>query len=279
MSRFGWILNESSAWAQETVPHFECDDKDVTSTYWYRWRLFHLHMAKRPAGKHGCERPGGCWVITEFLKKVFWSGPHNTIVCPAGHHIMEGRWLRDASVVDDYARFWFHGNGYRKQYTWWAAHALWQRASLIAARPHEGVHAELFAALDAHYHDWLATHYSPRAGCMFTSCHADGEENSAGLDGGRPTINSIMCGDASALLSLSLTLTLSLTLACTSSRYGEARALGQIAAALGNRTRAAYFEKELTRTRTLPPPPPPPHPPPPPPHPPTPPRGLTGAPP
>ena len=55
---FGWVLNESMAWAQETVPHFECDDKDVTIAYWYRWRLFHLHMAKRPAGKHGCERPG-----------------------------------------------------------------------------------------------------------------------------------------------------------------------------------------------------------------------------
>ena len=36
----------------------------------------------------------------------FCSGPHNTIVAPAGHHIMEGRWLRDETVIDDYARFW-----------------------------------------------------------------------------------------------------------------------------------------------------------------------------
>ena len=41
-----------------------------------------------------------------------------------------GRWLRDARVVDDYARFWFHGDGFRKQYTWWAAHALHQRSLL-----------------------------------------------------------------------------------------------------------------------------------------------------
>ena len=46
----------------------------------------------------GCSSEEGCWVLTEFLHKVFWSGPHNTIVCPAGHHIMEGRWLRDEAI-------------------------------------------------------------------------------------------------------------------------------------------------------------------------------------
>lgn len=56
---------------------------------------------------------------------------------------------------------------------------------------------------------------------MFTSCHADGEENSAGLDGCRPTINSVM--------------------------FGEAMALSKIAAALGNATRSAYFAKEASR--------------------------------
>ena len=44
-------------------------------------------------------------MLTEFLQRVFWSGPHNTIVCPAGHHIMEGRWLRDPRVVASYARY------------------------------------------------------------------------------------------------------------------------------------------------------------------------------
>ena len=55
-------------------------------------------------------------MITEFLRKVFWSGPHNTIVAPAGHHIMEGRWLRAAALIDRYARFCFLGSGWRKQY-------------------------------------------------------------------------------------------------------------------------------------------------------------------
>ena len=45
-----------------------------------------------------------------------------------------------------------------------------------------------------------------------------GQENSAGLDGCRPTINSIM--------------------------FGEATALAHIAVALGNRSRARHFERE-----------------------------------
>ena len=98
---------------------------------------------------------------------------------------MEGRWLRDSAVVDDYARFWFTGEGWNKQYTWWAAHALHQRSLLLEGSAAKGVQAELFGQLDAHYHSWVRTHYSPRGQCMFTSCHADGEENSAGLDGCR----------------------------------------------------------------------------------------------
>ena len=98
------------------MPAFECSDDDVTLTYWYRWRLFHLHM-RRGDKLSACSSPTeGCWVLTEFLNKVFWSGPHNTIVAPAGHHIMEGRWLRDDAIIDDYARFWFLGSGWRKQY-------------------------------------------------------------------------------------------------------------------------------------------------------------------
>ena len=138
-ARWRHVLNESLQWAEASVPAFECSDADVTLTYWYRWRLFHLHM-RRGDKLSACSSPLGCWVrtglacnpvhsrlqpraleaatactrgcnptcqvLTEFLRKVFWSGPHNTIVAPAGHHIMEGRWLRDDTVIDDYARFW-----------------------------------------------------------------------------------------------------------------------------------------------------------------------------
>jgi hypothetical protein len=46
------------------VPAFECSDDDVTLTYWYRWRLFHLHM-RRGDKLSACSSPRlGCWVRT-----------------------------------------------------------------------------------------------------------------------------------------------------------------------------------------------------------------------
>ena len=221
-SKWKHVLNESLAWVEETVPHFECADADVTLTYWYRWRLFHLHM-RRGDKLRACSSPAeGCWVVTEFLHKVFWSGAHNTIVAPAGHHMMEGRWLRDASVIDDYARFWFLGQGWRKQYTFWPAYALWQRSLLLQRRgAAEGITAELFPLLADNYRDWQRTHYAARAGCIFQSCHADGQENSAGLDGCRPTITAVM--------------------------FGEASALAAIAAALRNTSESAFFAAEAAK--------------------------------
>lgn len=219
-ARWRHVLNESLQWAEASVPAFECSDADVTLTYWYRWRLFHLHM-RRGDKLSACSSPLGCWVLTEFLRKVFWSGPHNTIVAPAGHHIMEGRWLRDDTVIDDYARFWFLGSGWKKQYTFWPAHALWQRSLLLRRSAAEGVTGELFPQLAANYRDWQRTHYSQKAGCIFQSCHADGQENSAGLDGCRPTV--------------------------TAAQYGEASALAAIAAALHNSTEAAFFRAEAAK--------------------------------
>ncbi|MBM3878433.1 MAG: hypothetical protein FJ387_01750 [Verrucomicrobia bacterium] len=58
---------------------------------------------------------------------VRWSGKHNTISCPAGHHFYEGRWLRDPQYLDDYAVFWFRKGGELRRYSFWAADALWAR--------------------------------------------------------------------------------------------------------------------------------------------------------
>ena len=75
-ARWKHVLNESLLWAevanpnpnpnpnQTSVPAFECSDDDVTLTYWYRWRLFHLHM-RRGDKLSACSSPRlGCWVRT-----------------------------------------------------------------------------------------------------------------------------------------------------------------------------------------------------------------------
>ena len=48
-----------------------------------------------PARKHIRRVAHKAYVVTEFLPEVSWAGAFNTIVAAAGHHIYEGRWLRD----------------------------------------------------------------------------------------------------------------------------------------------------------------------------------------
>ena len=76
------------------MPRFECPDRDIERTYHFRWWTYRKHLRKTPSG----------WVVTEFLPEVPWAGKYNTISCPLGHHLREGRWLRDRTYLDDYTR-------------------------------------------------------------------------------------------------------------------------------------------------------------------------------
>ena len=92
------IPNEQ-AWPflRRNIPLFECPDKDIERTYYFRWWTYRKHIKSTPDG----------FVITEFLPPVGWAGKYNTINCAAGHHFYEGRWLHDAQYLNDYATFWF----------------------------------------------------------------------------------------------------------------------------------------------------------------------------
>jgi hypothetical protein len=160
----------------------------------------------------------------------------------AGHHIMEGRWVRpkahppaDASadlyvrgsvpdggssgdsggagdgsvIVDDYSEFWFKQPRVRKDdgdkrvwekmYTFWAASSIHERWRVTGDTDHV---AKLYPELLKNYDSWVHTHFSHRYQCMFQASHADGEENSAGLDGCRPTINAMMVAEARSLAAI-----------------------------------------------------------------------------
>eukprot|EP00854_Cymbomonas_tetramitiformis_P007571 gene7571-9016_t len=132
------LLNESFDWA-----------------YWYRWRLFKLHTVETPEG----------YVITEFLPKVFWSGPHNTISCPAGHHIMEGRWVKDSRIVDDYSRL-MPGRleAFSDRHVAEAGVETRERHLVVG---NDTFVEDIFDDLVHNYASWRATHYSEQHGCMF----------------------------------------------------------------------------------------------------------------
>ncbi|MHC4586383.1 MAG: hypothetical protein ACYS3N_17775, partial [Planctomycetota bacterium] len=62
----------SHAWSfvTENCPLFECPDKEIEKTYYYRWWLYRKHIKKQ----------SGQFVVSEFIKRP-------PINCPAGHHL------------------------------------------------------------------------------------------------------------------------------------------------------------------------------------------------
>ncbi len=164
------------------VPLFECPDKDFERTYYFRWWTYRKHIKQTPDG----------FVITEFLPKVEWSGKHNTISCPAGHHFYEGRWIHDDQFLDDYAVFWFRKGGEPRRYSFWAADAFYAR-NLV--QPNKELITGLLDDLVGNYEEWEKSRLDPD-GLFWQIDDRDGMEVSIGGSGKRATINSYMYGDS-----------------------------------------------------------------------------------
>jgi len=107
--------NSAISFLSKHIPLIEVPDKVIEETYYFRWWTYRKHIKKTPDG----------FVITEFLPNVPWSGKYNTINCPAGHHIYEGRWLRNSRFISDYIDFWLlHSDEGIRQYSFWIADAV-----------------------------------------------------------------------------------------------------------------------------------------------------------
>ena len=64
------ITNESALdFLKNNIPLFECPDKEIEKTYYFRWWTFRKHLKKTDDG----------WVITEFLPQIGHAGKHNTV--------------------------------------------------------------------------------------------------------------------------------------------------------------------------------------------------------
>lgn len=94
------VVNESSfEWAVENLPLFESSDADLNDAYYYRAKSYKSHMMRTDWVdiKH---------VSSEFGPSVPWGGVYGTINAAAGHHITEGRWIRDRDYTAGLIRFW-----------------------------------------------------------------------------------------------------------------------------------------------------------------------------
>lgn len=94
-----YVTNDKAYdWLSQNIPLFECPDTTLQKIYYYRWWCFRKHLKQTPDG----------FVFTEFITPVNHAGKHNTVSSGLGHHIYEGRWLRDQKYITDYINFWLH---------------------------------------------------------------------------------------------------------------------------------------------------------------------------
>ncbi len=182
-------------WLTANAPFFACPDAELERTYYYRWWAFRKHLVRTPKG----------WVVTEFLKPVKHATEFNAISCAFGHHVAEGRWLRDRRPVEEYARFWLQGgpNGglhpHYHNYSSWAAAAL---SDHWLATGDRAFFTSLLDSLVLDYRTWEKERLLP-SGLFWQYDVRDGMESSVSgsrtAKNARPTINGYMYGNARAV--------------------------------------------------------------------------------
>ncbi|WP_051799603.1 MGH1-like glycoside hydrolase domain-containing protein [Catenuloplanes japonicus] len=205
------------AWYEGNIPFVDLPDEDVEDTYYYRWRTF------KEALKYTGPKDG--WIVTEFLGPVGYSAPFGGINAAAGHHIYEGRWLRDPRYLDDYVDYWLTGSGagakpateglndnatdWAHQYSFWAVDAAVARAEVSGDWRFV---LDRLPQLTKQYETWKASNFDAARGIYwqvpvwdameFTAGSYQTEDPYHGGDGFRPTLNAYQYGDARALAAL-----------------------------------------------------------------------------
>jgi len=181
-------------WLVTNIPLFDCPDSEVEEIYYFRWWSFRKHIVQTANG----------FVLTEFLVPMRHAGAFNTISCAVGHHLAEGRWLRDQRYLDDYTKFWLRGNDGKPQphfhkYSSWFASAVYDRYLVNNDREF------LIGLLDDLVSDYRAWEKERRlANRLFWQNDVwDGMEESISGSrrekNARPTINSYMFANATAI--------------------------------------------------------------------------------
>lgn len=183
--------DKAAEFLKANIPLFECPDKELEKTYYFRWWTYRKHIKETPRG----------FVITEFLPPVPWAGKYNTINCPAQHHMAEGRWLRDPEYLEQYARFWFTEDGEPRKYSLAAASAVWD---VYSVHRDESLIRDLYGSLKVNLDEWEKSHRDSTGLFWLMDGYDGGEISCSGAlspdaVGYRPNLNSFMYGDEIAL--------------------------------------------------------------------------------
>jgi len=201
-------------WFERNIPLLEIDDPEIQEVYYYRWKLFRSHI--REIGPQGN-------TVLEFLDNVPWARqPYTDLNDSASFHILEGRWLRDPSVVDNLIDHLYTGGANDRHFSESIAAASYSSV-LVTGDPspalrHLDTMEHIYNLWDDHFDRqrnlyWVeplldATEYTissiDASGAGFTDTPST-DQNRNGFTGGyafRPSINSYQYGNALAIAKL-----------------------------------------------------------------------------
>jgi hypothetical protein len=200
---FAPLLGRDFPAAASTLPLFEASSRALTEAYYFRWRVFLSHV--HPTGD-----PDYPFVVTEFAPDVPWAGSNNTIPCAAVHHVREGRWGRDASVMDSYTAWWTSGLP-NVRHNYFASHAksLLDRLHVAGRAANLALVQAVLPNLTEVVSAYLAGNL-PTANAVFDDVHDcvwnapgnEGQERSLSGPGCRPLVQSLLFGEAAAVAEL-----------------------------------------------------------------------------
>lgn len=204
---------DSWQWMTQNVPLFECSQKDFEEMWYFRWWTLRKHIKLTPVG----------YAMTEFLVPRNYADQYNLIASGVGHHILESRWLRNPEYLDQIMNTWYKGNDGQPMekiinFSSWMPYSLWGRYEVDGRKDWI---VSMLPSLEWEYNHWESTH-TRDGGLYWQADVQDAMEET--ISGGRrkkylrPSINSYM--------------------------YGNAQAIGKIAALSGDNDKAkTYFDK------------------------------------
>jgi len=206
LERFDWWDNRDWDWYEAHIPFFESPDPELDATYYYRWELLTKHLV------YGSLATG--YTFTEFIDRPFWSGSYGAISCPLGHQAYEIRWLKDRRIIEDFARYWFEAPGAQpRSYSNWYGDAMWATFEVLGDRE---LLRTVYPHMETQVRGWTDERWDPEHGMYRWVGAWDGMETNinsrltddtfSGAEGYRPTLNSYLWADLSALARTALLL-------------------------------------------------------------------------
>ncbi|MDR0451587.1 MAG: hypothetical protein LBH15_00930 [Treponema sp.] len=173
-------------WMARHVPLVDLPDRELEQVYYFRWWTYRKHIKKTPAG----------FIISEFLPEVPWAGKYNSISCAAGHHLAEGRWLRDEAALDAYINYWYRESDNIDSYTHWIDSALWDLCEL---RGDYSLGVNNLDPMAQRFREREDRYFHRGTGLFWGSSDRDGQEFAVSGNGFRLPQNCYMAAKARAI--------------------------------------------------------------------------------